>query len=57
VKRGINDEFIGEFYKLLDECEYARYAPGMIPDGMDQKFRKAEEIIEQLDSKVKINRE
>ena len=42
-----------EFCKLLEECEYARYAPAPGHEAMSAQYEKAVSVISQIDSDMK----
>jgi hypothetical protein len=49
------DESIRITYKeILQECEYARYAPDTTHQAMDQLYQKALQIMNQMENTIKI---
>ncbi len=50
IEAGVSQEDAAAFVSLLDECEYARYAPNVSHEGMDGHYRKALEMISAMDS-------
>ncbi len=51
--RGITAQVVDLFLKNLDECEYARYAPGDKHANMERIYNEAIEVITALDDKLK----
>lgn len=51
--RGINDATVSTFIDALDECEYARYAPGDPKGKMDKVYEKAMTAITDIDNNIK----
>ncbi len=51
-QRGISDELISFFSKVLEDCEFARFAPGDATATMDNLYSDASEVINQLDAKL-----
>ena len=51
--RGATTELIDRFIAALDECEFARYAPGDAATNMDKAYSAAEEVINQMDGELK----
>lgn len=49
-KQGVNRDVIDTFIKVLDDCEYARYAPGDSNKTMDNVYSLAIEIISKLEN-------
>lgn len=49
----ISDELIERFIKLLNDCEFARYAPGNKSDGMDNIYHSAVELISSIENNIK----
>ncbi len=48
--RGVADELINSLLELLDSCEYARYSPDSGSVEMDKNYRKAIELISDLEA-------
>ncbi len=48
--RKVSDETIGKFIEALDECEFARYAPGDPAVAMEHTYDKASEAIENIEN-------
>ncbi|MBO4801580.1 MAG: protein BatD [Bacteroidaceae bacterium] len=51
--RGLTDELIDEFLRTLDDCEFARFAPGDPAATMDKIYASAEEVIDKMESQLK----
>lgn len=49
-KQGVNRDVIDAFLKVLNDCEYARYAPGDSNKTMDNVYSLAIEIISKLEN-------
>ena len=52
-KRKVSDEFVGQVIGLLDECEFARYAPGDDSGRMDRLYEQAANAIGTLEDIIK----
>ena len=52
-QRGVSEETIAKFIEALDECEFARYAPGDPAVAMDNTYNKAVEAIENIEESKK----
>ena len=52
VEQSVIDQFLG----ALDECEYARYAPGDPDATMEKIYTSASDVINELDSAIKKNK-
>ncbi len=50
---GIDTEAADKFMALLDDCEFARYAPADMTKPMDEIYRQATEVISLIDSNIK----
>lgn len=50
---GVPAELVSEFIGLLDDCEFARYAPVSGHEAMQAHYDKAETVISMMDSKIK----
>ena len=48
-ERNVNEETISQFIGALDECEFARYAPGDPAVAMEHTYDKASEAIENIE--------
>lgn len=52
-QKGVDETLIQEFISVLDDCEYARYAPGSNPDAqMGKVYTDSIEVITKLDKKI-----
>lgn len=49
----VNEEHIREFINALNECEFARFAPGDENQAMDKVYSSALEIISKMESSIK----
>ena len=49
----ISEELIKEFIGTLNECEFARYAPGNQNDTMDKVYTSAIEVISKMENSIK----
>lgn len=52
-RRGCNEELVAELLELLNECEFARYAPGDPTATMDKIYRMAEAVISKMENSIK----
>ncbi len=50
--RNVEEEDINQFLQTLEECEFARFAPGDPEATMDKLYTDATDIINQLDAKL-----
>ena len=48
--RGVDAELTDRFIRALDDCEFARFAPGDPAATMDKIYASAEEVINQMES-------
>ena len=53
TERGVEKETVEEYIALLDECEYARYAPDTQDSAMDSTYEKAVGVISRIDACMK----
>lgn len=51
--RGATVELTDRFIAALDECEFARYAPGDAAQNMDKVYSAAEQVINQMEAELK----
>ncbi len=49
----VDDKQIQEFLTILNECEFARFAPGDLSQAMDKVYKSSLEVIEEMESQVK----
>ena len=49
IRKSVTEEHIGELLFLLDQCEYARYAPDPGGGEMDKNFARAIELISEME--------
>jgi hypothetical protein len=52
-ERGIEESYTATFLSVIDECEFARYAPGSAHKGMAQLYADAAEVISKLEQRIK----
>ena len=50
----LSQELTDQFLATLDECEFARFAPGDPAATMDKIYTSAEQVINQMDNELKI---
>ena len=48
----ISDETIHELIKLLDECEFARFAPGLQSGNLNEVYNRSENIITKIENAI-----
>ena len=53
AKYGVSPECIKEFIETLNECEFARYAPGDQSEAMDKVYSSAIEVISKMENSIK----
>lgn len=53
LERGAQDELITAFLSALNECEFARYAPGDPSQTMDNLYVAATEVIDNMENSIK----
>lgn len=50
---GVNDDLINSFIDALNECEFARFAPGDENQAMDKVYTTALEVISKMENSIK----
>lgn len=50
---GVQEALIAEFIGVLNECEYARYAPGNENEAMDKVYSASAEVISKMENSIK----
>ena len=50
-EHGVSSDACDQFLNLLDECEFARYAPASASNTLNDVYNKAIEVIENIESK------
>jgi len=50
---GVNEELINGFIDALNECEFARFAPGDETQAMDKVYSSALDVISKMESSIK----
>ena len=53
AEHGVAPEAADEFMSLLEECEFARYAPASVTSTMDEVYNKAADVIEKIEANKK----
>ena len=53
VRYGVSDELIKAFIDTLNECEFARYAPGNQNEAMDKVYASAIDVISKMENSIK----
>ncbi len=53
LKKKVNEEIIRQFIDTLNNCEFARFAPGDSSSTMDKIYREALEIISKIERELK----
>lgn len=53
LKHKISEELVHDFLGILNECEFARYAPGSQSDTMDKVYTNAIDIISKMEGQIK----
>lgn len=52
LRKGVDENLISSFKNLLDECEFARYAPGRSAYTKDSIYNQAVEIINKMENSI-----
>lgn len=52
-EKNINPDIVDNFIKLLDNCEFERYAPQSAAHSLDEIYRMAADSIEQFETNIK----
>lgn len=52
-KAGVSDELTSDFIRVLNECEFARYAPGDESEAMDKVYSASVEMISKMENSIK----
>ena len=52
-ERGAQDELVGSFLSALNECEFARYAPGDPSQTMESLYAAATKVIDDMEISIK----
>lgn len=53
INYGVQEALIAEFIGVLNECEYARYAPGNENEAMDKVYSASVEVISKMENSIK----
>ena len=53
TNNGVQEALIAEFIGVLNECEYARYAPGNENEAMDKVYSASVEVISKMENSIK----
>lgn len=53
ARYGVSEELIKEFIHALNECEFARYAPGDENEAMDKVYGTSIEVISKMENSIK----
>ena len=53
AKYGVSNELIADFIHALNECEFARYAPGNENEAMDKVYTASIDIISKMENSIK----
>lgn len=52
-QRNVEETIVKQFVELVDNCEFARYAPGASNDSINQDYQRTIELITKLQQKLK----
>lgn len=52
-RRNVQDELVNQVIRLLDDCEFARYAPGDDTGRMDSLYEQAVNVIGLIENSLK----
>jgi len=53
MKKNVKEEIINRFIETLNNCEFARFAPGDSSKNMDNIYNEALEIIIKIEKELK----
>lgn len=53
IQAGVGEELAGSYLSLLDDCEFARYAPNAGHEAMNEHYEKSLNLISSVDSSIK----
>lgn len=53
TKHGVAEDIIKTFIGALDECEFARYAPGSESEAMDKVYSMSVDAISKMENSIK----
>ncbi|MGV8826769.1 MAG: BatD family protein [Breznakibacter sp.] len=53
VKHGVDEALSAQFMEVLDNCEFARYAPSAVSGTMADLYQKTMDIISELENQIK----
>ncbi|MGM0497555.1 MAG: BatD family protein [Bacteroidota bacterium] len=53
MEKNIDEELTEQFLRLIDDCEFARYAPSLGEEKMDELYKEAIDVISRLQQKLK----
>lgn len=53
TEHGVSSELINDFINALNECEFARYAPGNQNEAMDKVYSASIEVISKMENSIK----
>ena len=53
TRYGVADDLIKSFINTLNECEFARYAPGNQNEAMDKVYESAIDVISKMENSIK----
>ena len=51
--KGVDGALVDELHNLLNDCEFARYAPGDASAAMDKTYTKSMDIISKMENSIK----
>ena len=50
---GVSAELVQDFLRTLNDCEFARYAPGDETEAMDKVYTASVEVISKMENSIK----
>lgn len=53
VQKGVNQEQIDEFIRIIDTCEFARYAPSSSDAALEEIYQKSATLMGKLDKQIR----
>ena len=53
MSKGAEESLVNELHNLLNDCEFARYAPGDAASAMDKTYSNSIDIISKMENSIK----
>lgn len=52
TENAVSEEYTNELENLLEQCEFAQYAPGTVSDNLEQTYNNTLELITQIENEI-----